>query len=519
MTTPSTSAGVFDFTLYDVVERNASAYGERVALIDSAGTEVTFRELRQRVDRVAHGLEQAGIGAGDRVCFLALNSISFFELLLACARQGCIAYPINWRWTAEEVARVLQRARPRAFAVDGASLGALPESGDSDEIGRVELWIALDDGAAEARPDARTVADLAADPPASWERPQVGSDDAFVVIATAAVDVIPRGALLSHRNLVCADVQEIAALQLDHRDANLVALPLFHIAGLGHALTFFHAGATNVITPRFDAAEAVALIDRHHISHISDFPPVLSQVLDAAQESGSQLASLRYVSGLDSPETMQRLHEQTDAEFISGFGQTETSGFVTLQRCRERLGCAGKPAEMAAVRLVDDYDREVPTGTAGEIVVRGPLVFLGYDGQADVTDYTFRNGWHHTGDVGRFDDEGNLFYVKRKAEKELIKPGGENVYPAEVETVIVELPGVDACCVFGVPDEKWGEAIKAVVEVSGDAAPDAEGIVEHVGGRIARFKRPRHVELVEQLPRTDDGEVDREAVKARHGGS
>jgi long-chain acyl-CoA synthetase len=183
----------------------------------------------------------------------------------------------------------------------------------------------------------------------------------------------------------------------------------------------------------------------------------------------------------------------------------------------DKPGSAGRPVAAADVRLVDDYDREVPVGTPGEIVVRGPLVFQGYFAQPDVTAYTFRNGWHHTGDVGRFDADGYLYYVKRKPEKELIKPGGENVYPAEVETVIVQLDGVTGACVYGVPDVRWGEAVKAVVEVRPAGRYTAQQVTDFVGGTIARFKRPHLVVFTDALPRTAEGAVDRDAVKAKFG--
>ena len=187
---------------------------------------------------------------------------------------------------------------------------------------------------------------------------------------------------------------------------------------------------------------------------------------------------------------------------------------MTVQRYRDLPGAAGKSGSLCRVRLVDDHDREVAAGTPGEIVVRGPIVFQGYDGQPDVTAYTFRDGWHHTGDVGRFDDAGNLYYVKRKPEKELIKPGGENVYPAEVETVIMTIEGVTGVCVFGVPDPKWGEGIKAVIETARRDLT-ADRVREHVAERIARYKRPGYVEFTAILPRKEDGGVDREAVKDR----
>ena len=188
--------------------------------------------------------------------------------------------------------------------------------------------------------------------------------------------------------------------------------------------------------------------------------------------SGSTLPSLKYVAGLEGPEAIARLHARTSAQFWTGFGQTETSGFVTLQRVADHPGSAGKAAPLCQIRLVDEADRDVPIGTPGEILVRGPVVFQGYFDQPEVTAQTFRGGWHHTGDVGRFDTDGYLYYVQRKPEKALIKPGGENVYPAEVEAVIMELEGVTGVCVFGVPDAQWGEAIKAVVEVPAARAAD-----------------------------------------------
>jgi long-chain acyl-CoA synthetase len=253
------------------------------------------------------------------------------------------------------------------------------------------------------------------------------------------------------------------------------------------------------------------------VAHVSDFPPVLASLLDAAEKAGSALPSLAHVTGLDAPQTIQRLHEKTRARFWTGFGQSETSGFVTIQRVADKPGASGRPVPAAQVAIVDDYDRQVPTGTPGEIVVRGPLVFQGYFGQPDVTAYTFRNGWHHTGDVGRFEPDGYLHYVKRKPEKELIKPGGENVYPAEVETVVVQMPGVTGVCVYGVPDPRWGEAVKAVVEVKAGAALTAQEVGDFVGKRIARFKRPQIVVFTDALPRGADGAVDRDAVKARWG--
>lgn len=497
------------FTVYDMIARGAALHGAAPAVIQGEYT-LSFREFKARVDALADGLAALGIGAGDRIAILAQNAAAYFVLYGACARQGILAYPINWRLTAEEVARVLERASPKMMVADASTLPVV--AGWPESKRQVPHWYQFGSSAAAGfKPFESLFASSGDVAPAA-----VSPDHPFAAISTAAVDVVPRGAVLTHGNVIAANLTAMAAMGISAADRYLLALPLFHITALGLSLAHMHAGGASVLAPRFDAEEAVRLIDRHGITHVSDFPPVLLSLLDAAAKQGSRLASLRHVSGLDAPQTIERLHAETEAQFWTGFGQSETSGFVSIQRVAERPGAAGRPVPLSQVAIVDDYDRPVPTGTAGEIVVRGPLVFQGYFDQPDVTAYTFRNGWHHTGDVGRFDGDGFLHYVKRKPEKELIKPGGENVYPAEVETVIMQMVGVSGVCVYGIPDARWGEAIKAVVEVAGSRY-SAEQVSDFVASRIARFKRPHVVVFTETVPRTAEGAVDRDAVKAQWG--
>ena len=502
--------GAQAFTIYDMMARGAALYRDAPALIQGPGQR-SFRQLLERADALAAGLMGLGLSKGDRVCILAQNDTAYVDLYGACARQGIIAYPINWRLTAQEVERVVERAAPKMMVADASTLSVV---GDWPRTQRgIAHWYQFGDAPA---PGFQALSSLyrAGAPPAAAD---VSGDDPFAVISTAAVDVIPRGAVLTHTNVLTASLVVIATLGFTAADRYLLALPLFHITALGNLVAHLHAGGAGVVMARFDAEEAVRLIDAHHVTHVSDFPPVLASLLDAAQKLGSKLSSLTHVSGLDAPPTIERLHAETQAQFWTGFGQSETSGFVSIQRVRDKPGAAGKPIPVCRVRLVDDYDRDVPMGTPGEIVVRGPVVFQGYFGQPEVTAYTLRNGWHHTGDVGRFDDDGWLYYVKRKPEKELIKPGGENVYPAEVEAVIVQMDGISSVCVYGVPDVKWGEAIKAVVEVRPADRYTAQQIGDFVVSKIARFKRPSRVVFTEALPRTAEGGVDRDAVKARWG--
>jgi long-chain acyl-CoA synthetase len=495
------------FTLYDMLQRNAFTFATRPAVLSEHGG-LSFAALLSRIDALATGLAELSIAKGDRVCILAQNHAEYLEAYGACAKLGLLAYPLNWRLSAEELSRIVERATPRLMLVDDALLQVVADwptthatipywyKFGSDPASGFALWSSL------------------YLPLETSAAPLVQTDDPFAVISTAAVDIVPRGAVLTHANLLASNMQTMACMALSEHDVNLLALPLFHVAALNSALAVMHAGGANVLMARFDADQAVRLIDARQVTYVTSFPPVLSNILDAAERAGSTLPSLKHVSGLEGPDAITRLHNTTRAQFWTGFGQTETSGFVTLQRVADHPGSAGKVAPLCQVKLVDDYDRDVPIGTPGEIVVRGPVVFQGYFDQPEVTAYTFRGGWHHTGDVGRFDAAGYLYYVKRKPEKELIKPGGENVYPAEVESVIMQMDGVSGVCVFGVPDAQWGEAIKAVVETSASSSLAAEAVIDYVASKIARYKKPKWVVFSPSLPRTAEGHIDRDAVKA-----
>ncbi|MGQ4809887.1 Long-chain-fatty-acid--CoA ligase FadD13 [Candidatus Entotheonellaceae bacterium PAL068K] len=501
---------VQSYTIYDMLLRNALVFRDRPAVIFEQEN-LTHAEFLGRVDALAAGLAALPLTKGDRLCILAQNELAYLDIYGACAKLGILAYPINWRLSPEEISRVVERAAPRLMLVDDASLSLVSDWPTSHAT--IPYWYKFG-----SEPTAGFALLSSLYLPVQDTPPcDVEADDPFTVISTAAVDVIPRGAVLSHANLLASSLQTVAYMGLNESDCSLLLLPLFHVAALHAALSIMHAGGTNVTLSRFNADQAVQLIDTHKVTLIGSFPPVLSSILDAAKQVGSSLPSLKHVTGLEAPDTITRLQTETSAQFWTGFGQTETSGFVTAGRAEEHPGSAGKVAPLCRVKLVDDYDREVPVGTPGEILVRGPVVFQGYYDQPEVTAHTFRGGWHHTGDVGRFDADGYLFYVKRKPEKELIKPGGENVYPTEVESVIMEMPEVSAVCVFGVPDPQWGEAIKAVVETPPDAELTADQVIDYVASKIARYKRPKWVEWSQSIPKTAEGLVDREAVKATWG--
>lgn len=495
-------------TIYEYLKDNAEKAGSEAAIID-ADRSITHAESLERVNRLAAGLSQNGLGKSDRICILGQNSIEYFDLYGACAKIGAIAYPINWRLSAEEIQQVFELADPQMLAVASMYVPAV----QGLDLGGLRAAIMMDAGSADGF---TAMADLYLDD--AGEMFEVEADDPFVIISTAATAAVPRGAILTHANMIAAGEITIEVLKLSSMDRHLAALPLFHITGLGLSLAVVQAGGANVVTQAFDPALSAQLIDKHAVTLLASFPPVLSMLLEARQASGAQWESLRFVMGLDAPDTIQRLLTETKAQFWTGFGQSETSGVVTMINVMEKPGSAGRAVPGVEVVCLNEAGEEVAVGETGEIAVRGPLVFAGYWRDPDATDYASRHGWHHTGDLGKFDADGYLYYVGRKPEKELIKSGGENVYPAEVERVILDLPEVAAVCVIGVADEKWGEAVKAVVElVPGEKISELQ-LADAVSSRIAAYKKPRYVDYVDKLPRLENGEVDRAAVKSDHGG-
>jgi len=504
--------GLHDLTFYDVIRRNATSFRRRPAWfeVDEERT-LTFGEFRDQVDRLACGLQRAAIRKGGRIGVYGKNSLEYFLLYGAAAALGAIVVPINWRLSADEVVFNLNDCQPSMLFVDQEYQQTVAAA--RDKLPSVAHFFNLKSGLGEFE----RFQDLL-DNPGDFRDEDVAGDDGLVIIHTAAVFGRPRGALLTHGNLISANVHLNLLFNLSPADVHLNLLPLFHVAGLFMASNSFHAGVLNVNMSKFDASRAVELIEEKRVTVLFDFAPILSAILEAHQSSGKDIRTLQKVLGLESPENIEKYQRLTSGTFFCMYGQTETSALATLGRYNDRPGSAGRVIELADVRLVDEADRPVATGQVGEIAVKGPMVFKGYWNLPQDTDLAFRRGWHHTGDLGRFDDEGFLWYEGRKADKELIKPGGENVYPAEVESVILQHAGIEKVVVFGVPDPKWKEGIKAVCQLKTGKALDAQELVRFVGERIASYKKPQYVQFVEALPLKDDGSPDRAKVKALYGG-
>lgn len=490
-----------NFTLYNLYIRNAKNYGKEIALVED-NKRITYSQLLSQVNMLASGLAKQGIEKGDRVAVLAMNQSYFFTIFGAISHLGAIMVPLNWRLSDDEIGYIIEDSEAKILFAD-------------------DNHITRGQGIIEKTSNPVTLASLTDDMGKCMSSEPVGvspatGDTPCCIIYTAAVEGSPRGAVLSHNNLISANLQVIISLGLTPKDVNLNMLPLFHITGLNLALAVMQVGGKNVVVEKFNEAQTLALTEKEKVTVWGSFPPILQRTISEIDKGQYDVSSLRYAVGLDGQETIEQFEKATSARFWILYGQTETSGFVTFSPASDKFGTAGQQSVISTFMLVDGNDIEVPVGEVGEIVVRGPLVFQGYWNQDKVNERTFRNDWHHTGDFGMADEEGYLHFKGRKPEKELIKPGGENVYPVEVEAVILEHPEVESVSVIGVPDPKFGEGVKAVCVRKSGSTLDAESLIQFVGSRIARYKKPGYVQFVDELP-VGNNKIDRQKVKELYG--
>lgn len=496
---------LYHLSFFNVYEKNARILGDRCA-IHHNGQNESHAQLLLNTRKLAAGLAGLGLAPGTRIAVLCKNLPVFFHLFGAAAALNLTLVLINRRLSKEEVGYIVEDTTPTVLLADS---GMADQASDLASTFSFLQHSFIVDGPEE------NVSTLYADTP--LETPtESGPADPFVIIHTAAVQGKPRGAVLSQENILLSNLQLIHYFGLDRTKSHIAILPLFHIMGINMGLATLQAGGKNVILEKFDPQLTLDLIQEQKVNLLGSFPPILTSLLDVIETGEYDLTSLELAAGLETPDTVKRWEAATGAAFWTMYGQTETSGLITFSEYFRRPGSAGEVSFLAHIGIGDDHDNLLPAGETGEILVKGPLVFRGYWNTPDLNAHTFREGWHHTGDLGMMDSDGFLFFKGRKAEKELIKPGGENVFPAEVEKAILQHDAVREVCVFGVPDPKFGEGIKAVCSLNPGKELAKEELIRFTGTLIAGYKKPRYVEFVPELPKADDGSVDREKIKREY---
>jgi long-chain acyl-CoA synthetase len=450
--------------------------------------ECSHAQFLAAVRRQAWALENLGLRHGDRLAVLSANRPEVMVLLAACAWLGLVLVPLNPRLSANELGQQLRDTAPGALVIEPGLDLPLPTWAHSLPC------LALPP-AAQAGIEPVSSAGVAV-PPTACPTQQMATDPHVPVLMlfTAAVTGRARAAVLSQGNLLAAARALGQVWALGPLDRYLGVLPLCHAAGLGLCLALQLAGGASVLMPQFHPKQCAHALASARISVVATFSPMLSALLDAVQAGGQGADHVRIVTGLESPETLARLSQEWPrSTFWSAYGQAEVSSMVCVGPAQARPGAAGKVLNGCDIAVFDALGQALDIGEEGEIGVRGPTVFCGYwdPERAQAVATTLRQGWHMTGDLGRLDADGWLWFTGRAAHKQLIKTGGENVYPLEVEQALLSHVAVQEAYVHGRPDPKWGESVHAVCALRPSAQVTAEALMAHVTTRLARHKRPQ----------------------------
>ncbi len=489
--------------------RRARMTPHRTALLH-ADRRITYAELHERTIRLAHGLRELGVSPGDRVAYLGPNHPSYLETLFATSVLAAVFVPLNTRLAAPELAHQLadSGATTLVYAPSHAQHVA--------ELRRAGAGIRtyLEVGAAYE--------DLLATASAEPIDERVGLEDTCLIMYTSGTTGSPKGAVLTHGNLTWNAVNVLIDHDLTADERALAAAPLFHCAGLNMlTLPVLLKGGICVLVESFDPESVLDLIQRHRITFVFGVPTMYDLMLRHAQWPYADLSSLRTLTcgGSPLPSTLVAAYQERGLALQQGYGMTETApGALLLDRehAAVKVGSAGVPHFFTEVRVVRPDLTPAATGETGEVLISGPNVMPGYWHQAEASRAAFADsGWFRSGDAARVDDDGYVYIVDRI--KDVIISGGENIYPAEIEKLLLAHPDIVDCVVIGASDETWGEVPRAVVVPREGADLDPAAVLASLSGRLARYKIPKSVVIVGELPRTATGKILKPRVRELYG--
>jgi fatty-acyl-CoA synthase len=500
--------------LADTVLRRAQRNPERTALIFE-GSQQTYGEFASLVRRQATLLRESGVCCGDRVGFLGFNQPAFLETLFAANAIGAIFVPLNFRLTGKELSFIINDAGIHSLIVDDALQPVV--EGVRKQLCCINLFSAEStfDNWRPLKSERSASIELA-------ETVMVQNDDVALIMYTSGTTGLPKGAMLTHGNIMWNNINAHFTFASSRDSVNLVVAPLFHIGGL-NVLTLhsFSLGSTLVLMRAFDPKAVLAAFGKYNVTHMFGAPAMF---LFMSQHEDFEKTDLSHVETLvcgaaPPPESLLTLYDQRGVPFCQGYGLTETSpfaSFLTPEWSLKKLGSAGQPPIHSDLRIVDNKNQVLAQGERGEICIKGPNIMKGYWNRPEATAEAIdKEGWFHSGDIGYLDQDGFLFICDRL--KDMVITGGENVYPAEVEGVLFKHPAISEVAVIGLNDEKWGEAVTAVAALKDGASLHLDEMREFAAQHLAKYKIPLRLHIVDQLPRNPAGKVLKYVLKEQLG--
>jgi acyl-CoA synthetase (AMP-forming)/AMP-acid ligase II len=479
------------------------------------GRRLTFTDLNERSNRVANALRLLGVKKGDRVGLLLMNGAEFVETFFAVAKIGAVNVPLNFRLVADELEFILKDSGVTVLisSADFAALtGELHGRGDRTEV---KHWVQVGgEPAAHAASYDAWIGNASPVEPA----PAGGDDDLVFIMYTSGTTGLPKGVMHSHSTVMWAILTIAATADQHYADRYLFSLPMFHVGALAPALGCVYRGVTLVILKQFDPKLSWQLIEQEKITSTLMVPAMLQFMMATYDPAAQDMSSLRWVmsGAAPVPVTLIKAYEAMGVEIHQVYGLTETGGPACLILGEDALthaGSTGRAFFHTDVRVVDEEGRNVAVGEPGEVIVRGPHIMVGYWNRPDATDDAIRDGWLHTGDIATIDDDGFVTIMDRV--KDMLISGGENVYPAEIENVVLSHPGVADVAVIGIPSAKWGESPMAIV-VRKDESLTADEVMEWCKGKVAPFKLVKAVAFVTEIPRNPSGKILKRILREEH---
>lgn len=495
-------------TLADPIAHARRSFGERVAVVDGERA-MTYAELAERCDRLAAGLVALGARPGDRVALLAANGHRYLEAFCGLPAAGFVLVPLNTRLAPNELAHIVRHSGARVLISDR----------DPGDLGSLVDRVVLVPDEYERLVDGATPAPIGGGPAG------ISPDDVAALFYTGGTTGLPKGVMLTHRNLVANAFNKIVACSLTADDVFLAAPAMFHVAGIAPLTGLTWLGGRTITTPMFDAARCLDLIAQHRVTFFLPVPTMLASLVIEQRARPRDVASLRLLGHAGSPiatDLIRRAHEVfPESELAQFYGATETSSVVTRLRHEETTlgtdlaGSCGQPAVGVAVRTVRPDGSDCAPGEVGEVLARSNAVTIGYWDDPKATADALRDGWYHTGDLGYLNDRNYLFVVDRA--KDMIVSGAENVYSVEVEDALYRHPAVAEAAVFGVPDERWGEAVHAVVVTHPGMVTSDDELRLHCRQLIAGYKVPKAIEIADEpLPKSGPGKILKRVLRDRY---